>query len=142
MQKLVPVEEAKALFEEAKDWSVWRWLIEKRTVRAAADRARAALEAAEKKVKAGWSPDLRKAYRELNKDGAVDPRLHRELRRVHAADEEALHAHDDAEETFAEAERRFSASLARVGAQKAIDAYLLHEKAIRQAEKLSDSQSR
>ena len=26
MQKLIPVEEAKALMNEAIDWSVWRWL--------------------------------------------------------------------------------------------------------------------
>lgn len=30
MQKLIPVEEAKALMTEAIEWSVWRWLLEKK----------------------------------------------------------------------------------------------------------------
>ncbi len=137
MEKLIPVEEAKALFEEAKNWSVWHWLLEKGRVRRTADTARAALDAAEKKAKSHWSADLRRAFRDLNGDCDLDPAVHRALRRLKDADQVALQAHDDAEATFEQAERRLSADLARQGAQKAIDAYNLHEKAVRQAEKLA-----
>ena len=57
MQKLAPVEDAKTLFNEAKDWSVWRWLTEKNRARATADAAWEALEAFEEQVKAGWAED-------------------------------------------------------------------------------------
>ena len=51
MQKLTPVEDAKTLLHEAKDWSVWRWLTEKRRLRTTADAAWEALEDCERKVK-------------------------------------------------------------------------------------------
>ena len=72
MRKLAEVEEAKVLFNEAKDWSVWHWLLEKRRVRAAADVANAALDEAEASVKAGWREDLKRAYRELEVRASVD----------------------------------------------------------------------
>ena len=72
MHKLIPVEEATALMEEGKDWSIWRWLLNKSRVRAAADRAVDALSEAEKKVKASWSDDLKKAYRELEAQQALE----------------------------------------------------------------------
>lgn len=62
MQKLIAVKEAKALMNEALDWSVWGWLTEKRRLRATADRAWAALDEAENKARAGWNDDLRKAW--------------------------------------------------------------------------------
>ena len=62
MHKLDPVEEAKSLFSEAKNWSVWRWLIEKKRARTTADTAWAALEAYEEKVQAGWNEEWRQAY--------------------------------------------------------------------------------
>ena len=139
MHKLPEVEEAKRLMAEAKGWSVWRWLTEKRRVRTAADAATAALDKAENKVKAGWPDDLRKFYRQLGarvvRDGA-DP-LHHAVAQVKKADDAAYEARMDAEATFDEAERRLSADMAREGAQKAIDAYLLHERAIRQAESVT-----
>jgi hypothetical protein len=46
----------------------------------------------------------------------------------------------DAEETFDEAERQLSTSLAREGCRKAIQSWELHEKAIRRAEALVPSQ--
>jgi hypothetical protein len=49
MHKLAPVEDAKTLFNEAKDWSVWRWLIEKKRARTTADAAWLALEPAKRK---------------------------------------------------------------------------------------------
>src|SRR6516225_1490307 len=156
MRKLIPVEEAKALMNEAKDWGVWRWLTEKRRVRAAADAAVDALGDLEKKVKASWSEDLKKAYRELQAEASlernprakqqyqkakeeaknVDPQIKLAVRRVKEADDEAENARVDAEETFDEAERRLSTSMAREGAQKAIGSWELREKAIRKAEAL------
>jgi type I restriction-modification system DNA methylase subunit len=134
MQKLIAVEEAKTLMNEAKEWSVWHWLTEKKRVRETADKATAALDEAEKKVKAGWSDVLKKAYRKASTDGALDGKTRAALERVREADEAAKAALQDAEDTFAEADKRMSVPLAREGAQKAIDAYELHEKAIRRAE--------
>jgi hypothetical protein len=160
MQKLVPVEEARVLMNEAKDWSVWRWLTEKRRVRIAADNATDALNNLEREVKAAWTEDLNKAYRELVAEAAVDghaksrhrlekareeakdidPRVKLAVKRVKEADDVAEDTRLDAEATFAEAERRLSASMAREGAQRALDTYDLHEKAIRKAESLARRQ--
>jgi hypothetical protein len=154
MRKLNSVEEAKALLNEGKEWGVWRWLTEKKRVRAAADLAWADLEAAEKEIKGAWGDDLRKAYRELqaasNSDGSaksrrlydkaveeakgVDAELKDFAERLKEADDEAFQARMTAEETFDEAERRLSASLARRGSEEAIEAYELREKFIRRAE--------
>ena len=157
MQKLSEVEEAKALMIVAWEWSVWRWLMEKGKVRAAADRAVDALGALEKSVKAAWDDDLKRAYRELEAQTAFarNPRAKRQyekaieeaksvdaktklaVQRVKEADDEATEARLDAESTFDEAERQLSAALARAGAQKAIDSWNLREKAIRRAEALT-----
>jgi hypothetical protein len=153
MQKLLEVEEAKALMTEAKDWSLWHWLWDKGRVRATADRAVDALEALEQKVKASWTEDQRKAYRELEalamngnakgkrlyekaKDEAkdIDPEIKHAVERVKEADDAAYDARMDAEDTFDEAERRLNTDMAREGAQKAIDSWELREKAIRRAE--------
>jgi len=154
MHKLIEVEEAKVLMNEAKNWGVWRWLWEKSKVRATADRAVDALAEAERKVKASWSDDLQKAYREVEalaslngnlkskrryekaqqeaKD--IDPEIKRAVERVKEADDTAERARLDAEATFDEAERRLDTGMAREGAQKAIDSWELREKAIRRAE--------
>jgi len=154
MQKIGCVEEAKALLNEAKDWSVWHWLTEKKRVRAAADTAWAALEEVEKQIKGSWGDDLRKAYRELqaaaNMDGNARGRhayekareetkdVGAELKafagRLQKEDEVAFQARMTAEETFDEAERRMSIPLARKGSEQAIEAYELREKFIRKAE--------
>jgi hypothetical protein len=154
MRKLDTVEEAKALLNEAKDWGVWRWLTEKSRVRAAADAAWADLEELEKEIKGSWGDDLRKAYRELqaaanvngNAKGRhlfekaveeakyVDPELKGFAERLKQADDQAFQARMTAEDTFDEAERRLSVSLARLGSEQAIDAYELREKFIRRAE--------
>ena len=47
--------------------------------------------------------------------------------RVMEADDMAYNAHEDAEDVFAEAEKRMSTSGAREGARKALEAYDLHE---------------
>ena len=139
MQRIAEVEEAKQLMTEAKAWSVWQWLTEKRRVRAASDKATEALQRAEKKVKAGWPDDLRKFYRQVDAHVAADdpdPVRHA-VAAVKKADDAAYTARMDAEAMFEEAERRLSASMAREGTQKAIDAYCLHEHAIRKAEAVS-----
>jgi hypothetical protein len=154
MHKLSQVEEATALMNEAKDWGVWRWLWEKSRVRATADRANDALAELEEKVKASWSDDLKKAYRELEalaslnghakgkrlyekaKEEAkdVDPEIKSAVARVKEADDIAYKAHLDAEETFDEAERCLDTGMAQDGAEKAIESWVLREKAIRRAE--------
>jgi hypothetical protein len=140
MRKLIQVEEAKELMNEAKDWGVWRWLLEKKRVRAAADRAVDALNELDQQVKATWSEGLVQAYRELEdskgkrRHKEVAPELKAAARRVKEADDEAEAARLDAENTFDEAERQLSAAMARQGAQKAIDSWELREKSIRKAE--------
>jgi hypothetical protein len=157
MHKLIPVEEATALMEQGKNWSIWRWLLHKSKVRAAADRAVDALTEAERKVKASWSDDLKKAYREFEAQQAletnprakpryekakqeaknVDPQIKQAVQKVKEADDEAETARLDAEDTFAEGERQLSADMARQGAHKAIYSWELRMKAIRKAEALA-----
>jgi hypothetical protein len=133
MQKLIPVEDAKALMREAVDWSVWGWLTEKRRLRTTADAAWEALEATEREVKAQWSAETRKAYRAKDGDG-IDPEIHAALERLKVADTEWRAARAKAEAMFDEAERRMNADLAREGAAQAIQAWELTERAIRRAE--------
>lgn len=135
MKKLARVEEAKALMSEARDWSVWRWLIEKRRVREAADRATEALGELEEKVKAGWSEELRKASTN-GRLRSLDPELKLAFDELKKAEEAAEASRLDAEATFDEAERRLSAAMAREGTQKAIASWELREKAIRKAESI------
>jgi hypothetical protein len=147
------VREAKELMKEAKDWSLWRWLMEKGRVRAEADKATETLDDLEKRAKASWNSDLKKAYRELVAQASfernprarhqyekakeeaknVDAEIKRAAQRVEEADDEAYAARMDAEETFDEAERQMDVDLAREGAMKAITAWNLREKAIRMA---------
>jgi hypothetical protein len=139
MHKLAPVEDAKTLFNEAKDWSVWRWLIEKKHARTTADAAWEALEACEEKVKAGWNEEWREAYGhpKSRRYAALDPEVKGALERLHKDDEEARQARDAAEAQFDEADRRISTSMACTGAQMAIDAWKMREKVIRKAESLA-----
>ena len=139
MHKLAPVEEAKTLFNEAKDWSVWRWLMEKKRARTTADAAWEALEAFEDKVKAGWAEEWRQAYGhpKSRRHTALDSETQAALQHLYEVDEEARQARDAAEAQFDEADRRLSTSMACVGAQMALDAWALGEKVIRKAEALS-----
>jgi hypothetical protein len=157
MKELAVVEEAKQLMNEASDWSVWRWLLEKKRVRAAADRANEALDHHAKKVRTSWEDDAKRVYRELEardsfesnsrarhqyekaKEEArhVDSKVRLAVERVKRADDDARNARMDAEQTFEDAERQMSASLARQGAAKAIDCWELREKSIRKAEALA-----
>jgi len=136
MRKLAPVEEAKVLFTEAQDWSVFRWLTEKKRVRRTADAATAALNEAEAAVKEAWSDALKKAFRADGHARGIDPELKLAVQRLIEADADAENARLDAEDTFAAAEHHLSAAMAREGARKAIESYRLHEHAIRKAEAL------
>ncbi len=145
MRKLAEVEDARALMTEALNWSVMTWLREKKRVRRTADKANEALDALNREVKNSWSDGLKAAYNELvthsaksatgkQREADCDPELMAVARRVKHADEEAERARMDAEQTFDEAERQLSTSLARDGCHKAIHSWDLHEKAIRKAE--------
>jgi hypothetical protein len=158
MKKLPAVEDARAIMTQGMEWGVWKWLIEKKRVRAIADVARAALEDQEMKVKLNWSDEYKLAYNQLvseNGDvksargksksksaksapgGKTDPKVLAAVTKVKEADDDSYNAHEDAEDMFAEAERKMSTSMAREGARKALDAYDLHEAAIRKAEALA-----
>ena len=63
-----------------------------------------------------------------------DPEILAIAKRVFEADEETETMRLDAEDTFAEGERKLSIGMARDGARKAHATYDLHEKAIRKAE--------
>lgn len=146
MQKLTEVEKARAIMTEAVDWSVMKWLREKKMVRKAADVANEALDRANQEVKARWPESLKIAYGELSSESEnsaangkktapkVDAQTRAVAKRVKEADDEAYRAHMDAEDTFDLAEKRLSTSLAREGCHKAILSWDLLEKAIRKAE--------
>lgn len=157
MQKLIPVEEAKTLMKEAINWSLWGWLTQKRKLRTTADTAWEALDELEKQVKAAWSDDLKAAYREAELGASADgnararrqyekakedakdvaPEIKLAVQKWKEADEVAYAARMEAEETFDEADRRLSTSMACEGAQQAIDAWEMREKLIRKAESLA-----
>lgn len=132
VRKLAEVEAAKAVMQEGMEWSVMKWLGQKKKVRRMADLANAALVACETEVKNTWSEDLRRAYAGAN--GGLEPQIVAIARRVKGADEEARRAHDEAEAIFDAAERELSARLARDGCRAAIRSWQLHEHAIRGAE--------
>ncbi|MGA2904232.1 MAG: hypothetical protein ABSD98_10400 [Candidatus Korobacteraceae bacterium] len=156
MKKLPAVEDARAVMTEGTQWGVWKWLMEKKRVRAIADQARAALDDVEMKVKLTWSDDLKIAYNQLVAEDGETKRTRRKtknhkpagansadakalaaVKHINEADDDAYNAHEDAEDLFAEAERKMSTSMAREAARKALAAYDLHEAAIRKAEALA-----
>ena len=156
MRKLPAVEAARTIMTEGMKWGVWKWLTEKKRVRAIADEARTALDDLEMKVKETWSNEYKIAYNQLverentSKRGRKqakdnrkqdpqnpDPKVLAAVERVKEADDAAYNAHEDAEDVFAEAERKMSTSGAREGARMALVAYDRHEEAIRKAEALA-----
>ncbi|MGA9210928.1 MAG: hypothetical protein WB347_24275 [Terriglobales bacterium] len=143
MRKLPEVEDAKALMAEALEWSVMKWLKEKKRVRKTADRANEALDQLSKETKLLWPDDLRTAYSGQARNASQaepDAEIPNAVKQVKRADDEAFRARMDAESTFDEAERQLSTSMAREGCRKAIYSWELHEKAIRIAERLIPSQ--
>ena len=153
MKKLQEVEQAKALMKEAMDWSVFKWLWEKTSVRETADVANASLDRLNRRIKKQWDEDLQDAYRRLsaepkkgngkaNGTPALDAELQQLIQQVKVTDEKAHAAREDAEQTFDLAERQMNTSLAREGCKKAIHSWNLHEKAIREAEALVEHSQR
>jgi hypothetical protein len=144
VRKLPEVEEAKALMAEALEWSVMKWLKEKKRVRKTADRANDALDQSSKEMKLLWPDELRAAYgglgRNASRGNKPDTEILNAVKPAKQADDEAFRARMDAESTFDEAERQLSTSMAREGCRKAIYSWELHEKAIRIAERLIPSQ--
>jgi len=144
VRKLTEVEEAKALMTEATEWSVMKWLREKKRVRKAADRANDALDELSEQTKLLWPDELRAAYGALaqntSRGNQAEAQIPNAVKQVKRADDEAFRAHLDAESTFDEAERQLSTRMAREGCRKAINSWELHEKAIRLAERLIPSQ--
>jgi hypothetical protein len=155
MHKVAAVEEAKTLLEAAKEWGVWKWLTDKKKMRDAADKAWAAFDEVEAKVRGTWSDDLQKAYAELSAHAAVPEGgaaakkkydktkkdaegvaapVKTQARKLRDADQEAYAVRMEAENMFVEAEKRMNTGMARDAAQKAIDAYAAREKVIRKFE--------
>ncbi len=73
MINLKEVESAKALMREAVNWSVMKWLAEKKKVRKAADVANALLDALDKETKSAWSNELKAAYDEISSSARQPP---------------------------------------------------------------------
>lgn len=150
MLNIEEVENAKALMTEAVNWSVMRWLKEKKRVRKTSDIANDKLDAVDREIKASWSDELKAAYAELPKIGmpaeqgiqlnsngnkaAIDPEVVLLAKALKQADEEAYRAHLLAEDTFERAEVRLSTSMAREGSRQAITSWELKEKAILQSQ--------
>lgn len=141
MRKLPEVEEAKALMTEAMAWSVFTWLFRKSMVREAADAANAAVDKLNKATKSQWSNEIKTAYKGLSRnDPKVDPHspadsdIQQFVQKVKHADDVARRAREEAEETFAEAERQMNTDLAREGCRKALHQWELDLKTIRCAE--------
>ena len=149
MQKLSEVETAKMLMTEAVTWSVMKWLREKKAVRKSADQANAALDHLNQAIKQLWPETFRAAYEALTAPApgknngnnqhkplsqAIDSEVRLTVKKIKEADDEAYRARMDAEDTFDQAEKQLSTSLARDGCRKAILSWDLHEKAIRKAE--------
>lgn len=154
MEKILVVENAKALMTEAVGWSVMKWLREKKTVRRVADQANAALDQRNQAVKNRWPGNVRAAYEALLKNGSgtkkpqtsagvnssgTDARAMLNATKIKEADDEAQRARMDAEETFDIAEKQLSTALAREGCRKAIHSWELHERAILKAEDMIPS---
>jgi hypothetical protein len=133
MEELKEVAEARALMTEAMDWSVMKWLTEKKRVRKSADLANATLDRVEAELQSAWDPELKAAFDGKNgfAKSAELQKMAKQLREAHDA---AINGRMDAEDTFEKAEKRLSVSMAREGCQKAIAGWDLHDEAIRKAE--------
>ncbi len=133
------LDQARKIMTEAKQWSVMKWLSEKKRVRKVADAANLALDTLEESLRANWDPQLAAAYKELKSGpspkNATNPetvRLANSIRRAHDA---ALGMRMEAEAIFDKAEKRLSTAMAREGCDKALDGWEAHEEAIRLSEK-------
>lgn len=125
------VEQARALMSEAIDWSVMKWLREKKRVRKSADQANEILNAAEADLYRGWGLKFRSAY---EKSGAASPETKQLASRIRREHDAANKFRLQAEQTFDLAEKRLSTALAREGCRQAIEGWDHHLEAIRLAE--------
>lgn len=125
-----------------------KWLREKKHVRTTADQANAALDLLSAALRKNWPADLRSAYDALGEGKSSNSGQRTSLekssphnggaqlaaaKKIKEADEEAYRARMDAEKTFDEAEKKLSTAMAREGCLKAIRAWDLQEKAVRQS---------
>lgn len=131
---------------EAMEWSVFTWLFRKGTVREVADAANAALDKLNRTTKSHWSDEIKAAHKASSKKDsktdsqlAVNTEIQQFLQKVKHADDAARRARQEAEDTFAEAERQLNTDLAREGCRKALHQWELDVKAIRCAEATPDS---
>ncbi|WP_041855343.1 hypothetical protein [Candidatus Korobacter versatilis] len=137
MEKIKEVVEARSLFTEAAvDWSVMKWLSEKKRVRKTADACNATLDRVELEMQQGWSAELKTAYESLSgKDtDKIAPDAEKLAKSLKEAHDAAIAKRMEAEETFEKAEKRMSVSMAREGCQIAMAGWDLHEAAIKKSE--------
>lgn len=147
MLNIEEVETAKAIMTAGINWSVVKWLAEKKRVRKAADIANDKLDALDKQVKESWSDELKAAYDALPetelslargpllparsaKKVNIDPEVQLLAKALKQLDQEAYRAHLVAEDTFDRAEKRLSTPMAREGSRQAIVSWELKEKAV------------
>ena len=139
MQKLIAVEKAKTLMNEAKDWSIWHWLLTSGgvpltySVDGATNTLVTTIPMGVGSYYIAVNPVTNLVYTVVYVGGPSGFQLYV----LDGSGPHAEQARLDAEATFDEAERRLSADMARQGAQKAIDSWALREKAIRRAEALA-----
>ncbi|HEX8924770.1 MAG TPA: hypothetical protein VF786_03210 [Terriglobales bacterium] len=133
MQELTELTEARNLMKEAMEWSVMKWLTEKKRVRKTADAANAMLDHVEAELHNAWPRELQVAYDGKNGQSS-SPEIQRRARELRESHDAAIQGRMDAEDTFERAEKRLSVSLAREGCQKALAGWDHHENAIRKSE--------
>jgi hypothetical protein len=141
MLSLKEVAEARALMSAGMEWSVMKWLTEKKHVRRVADKANETLDRVEQELHESWDPELKAAYEHASGNKVDGPtpsatllHLAKGIKETHDA---AIRTRMDAEETFDKAEKRLSTRMAREGCEKAIAGWDLHELAIRKAESVA-----
>jgi hypothetical protein len=136
MPTLTEVEHARALMLEAIDWSVMKWLTEKKRVRKAADKANLTLNTVEQELQSKWGPELKSAYA---KSGVARPEIKRLASKIREEHDAANTLRLQAEDTFDGAEKRLSTAMAREGCRQAIAGWEHHLEAIRLSQSALDS---
>lgn len=131
MEELTEVERARQLMTDAIDWSVMKWLSEKKRVRKTADRANEILNLTESQIQHNWSPTFRSIY---EKSGDASPEIKQLANKIRREHDAANKFRMDAEKTFDAAEKRLSTAMAREGCRQAIKGWDHHLEAIRLAE--------
>lgn len=138
MPNLAAVLEARTVFNEALNWSVMKWLSEKKKVRKIADAANLTLDNAEKELRRRWDPSIEEAYKALQDrsshlDSSGD--AIRTARAIKQAHDKAIELRAEAEAMFSKAEERLSVATARDACHKALEGWRFHEEAVCLSEK-------